>query len=217
MAKWQTPMMQSEMGNRMAAGVPALLATYFAKLPANVHFVNVGARVEGMHQALRGNISYIPQCSPDRFDVLLGSADLLLGLNVGATTVARAMFAGTPTLVLSNRYRIASAEDRTLDAFAADTKSWVLKHLPLYPMRMMPLGFYAFFGPIVEDNSYFNTFEHAELLHEPDVIHKMHELLFNPIARAAMAARRETYLAELDLLSDPTDSIVALSGVTSAV
>ncbi len=200
-AGWQQDKYSDENGDRMAAHVPELLVHYLRQLPPSARFILVGS-VPPVLESLSDRVHVIPACSPNRFNVLLGSVDLVLTLNLGATTLARAVLSDIPGVVLTNRFVVPEKPDidrveAELGGLSEDVRSWLSRTLPTYPFRMWPLGFHSFLDPIVADNPYLSTFAHAELLDEPAVLSALHGVLYDRDVQEGLARNRAAYLKTL--------------------
>lgn len=200
-AGWQQDKYSDDNGDRIAERVPELLVHYLRQTPPTTRFILVG-KVPPALEALGDRAHVIPPCSPSRFNVLLGSVDLVLTLNLGATTLARAVLSDIPGLVLTNRFSISEKPeiDRVeaeLGGMSEEVRSWLTRTLPLYPFRMWPLGFHRFLDPIVADNPYLSTFAHVELLDEPAVLAALDNVLYDREVRDGLAANRAAYLETL--------------------
>lgn len=224
LAKWQMPNLSDENGNACARAVPALIADYLRELPSNVHFVNVGQRVEALETLGAGRVHHLPACAPNRFNVLVGSADLFLGLNIGATTLTRAVMGGVPGLVLVNGRTVASPDDADRVAgelgvgVLTDTvRTWLAAGHPVYPFRMWPLGFHAFLEPLLTGNPYLETFRQVEVLDHRAVIDTLDALLFDRSAIAAIRQAQEAYVAQLDSLPGGAEAVEAAAQTCGAV
>ncbi|MBL8175732.1 MAG: hypothetical protein JNK48_13745 [Bryobacterales bacterium] len=182
-AKWQMPTLSDDNGNRLAEAVPALLAHYLELLPDSVHFVNVGERPAALSQLPQDRLHLIPSCAQTRFNVLLGSVDLFVTLNLGATTLTRAVMTGVQGLVIENSIAGVGPEDLQridgtlrLDDFA---REWLARTMPVYPFRMWPLGFHDFLQPMLTDNPYLDTFARTQLLDGEGIRTMMERMLFD--------------------------------------
>ena len=181
-AKWQMPTLSDDNGNRLADAVPALLAHYLKRLPDSVHFVNVGERPAALSQLPQDRLHLIPSCAQTRFNVLLGSVDLFVTLNLGATTLTRAVMTGVQGLVIENS--IAGVGPRDLEPLDATlplddfTRGWLAKTMPIYPFRMWPLGFHDFLEPMLTDNPYLGTFARVQLLDGSNICTTVERMLF---------------------------------------
>ncbi|MGH3416223.1 MAG: DUF6365 family protein [Actinocrinis sp.] len=201
-AGWQQGKYDDDNGDRIAAKVPELLAHYLAQLPEQAHFVIVGTVPPALRGLPADRVHTIPSCSPSRFNVLLGSVDLVLTLNVGATTLARAVLSDIPGMCLTNSHGADGDEgiaklEGEFGGLSPFVRDWLGETTPMYPFRMWPLGFHTFLDPLVTDNPYMSTIVHAELLDEAAVLSGLNRVLFDAGTRDALAAARAGYLAQL--------------------
>jgi hypothetical protein len=77
--------------------VPRLLSEHLRRADPAATLVHVGPAA--LQLAPDARYVWIPPLSPDNFDRLLGSVDLLLSANISATTNGRAIAAGVSVLV----------------------------------------------------------------------------------------------------------------------
>jgi Family of unknown function (DUF6365) len=217
-AKWQLPQFSDDDGNRIAAATPDLLVQYLKTLPSDVHFVSVGERIPALEQLPAERMHFLPSCAQSRFNVLLGSVDLFLTLNLGATTMTRAVMGGVPSLALSNRHTLLTPE--AAEEHAAGNQdvgpiaaAWLKKNAPIYPFRMWPLGFHKFLDPLLSNNEYTSTFEQVELFEGERVVRTIHDLLFNAGRIEGLLAAQESYVGKLKTL----DTAAAFSAMTETI
>ena len=203
----------SSIGTHVLRGVPRLLAHYLAQLPDTTHFLIIG-EVPPELAALPGSrVHALPPCSPARFTTMLGASDLVLSLNIGATTLGRAVLSDIPAVVLTNGFAVPDAAaigsvEAKLGGLTSGVRSWLGDMLPLHQMRMWPLGFWEFLEPILAGNPYTGAFTDLELLDEPAVVQGLERALYDPATRDRLAAGRAQYLSILDAQVD-TRSVFA--------
>ncbi|MFL6130183.1 MAG: DUF6365 family protein [Mycobacteriales bacterium] len=218
LARWQLPEYNDDNGNRVASLVPDLLVRCLAELPERTHVIQVGDRMSGLELLDPARAHHVPACSPSRFNVLLGSVDLFLGLNVGATTLARAVLAGVSGVVVTNSYALRSPDEA---AAAVETRGgrmddrlagWLRQAMPLYPFRMWPLGFHSFLSPLLADNAYTEAFRQVELVDTAGIVRTVERELYDPAAAEALAAGRRHFRRQLDSLPPTAEVFEKLAG-----
>lgn len=197
----------SSIGTQALRGVPRLLAHYLRQLPETTHFLLVGEAPPELAALPAGRVHALPPCSPARFTTLLGASDLVLSLNIGATTLGRAVLSDLPAVVLTNRFAVPDAPAieaaaAALGGLTGTVRGWLADMLPLHQMRMWPLGFHAFLEPILTGNPYTAAFTDLELLDEPAVVQGIEQALYDAATRDRLAAARARYLAILDTQVD---------------
>jgi hypothetical protein len=203
----------SSIGTHVLRGVPRLLAHYLAQLPDTTHFLIIGEVPPELAALPAGRVHALPPCSPARFTTMLGASDLVLSLNIGATTLGRAVLSDIPAVVLTNGFAVPDAVaigevEAKLGGLTPAVRSWLGDMLPLHQMRMWPLGFWEFLEPILAGNPYTGAFTDLELLDEPAVVQGLERTLYDPATRDRLAAGRAQYLSILDAQVD-TRSVFA--------
>jgi hypothetical protein len=197
----------SSMGTHVLRGVPRLLAHYLGQLPETTHFLLVGDPPPELAALPAERTHALPPCSPARFSTLLGASDLVLSLNVGATTLARAVLSDIPAIALTNSLAVPDAEsigtvEARLGGLTDTVRDWLAGMVPLHQMRMWPLGFYSFLEPLLAANPYTRAFGDLELLDEPAVVAGIERALYDSETRDRLAAGRAEYLTILDTQVD---------------
>lgn len=201
-AEWQHPNYESEgdVARRFAAALPTLIADYVSRLGKDVHLVHIGPSAYNLNESLNGRYHWLPPLPPSEFDPLMSSMDLLLSANVSATTIAKAMVNGIPTLVLQNSIAAANREEAEAAMVRAATPqlaAWLDRSTPIFPFSMWPLGYYHFLAPILKDNPYMASLDVAELLDEQQVEASITSLLFDQSARDSQRNRQAAYLEQV--------------------
>ncbi|QMU73251.1 DUF6365 family protein [Streptacidiphilus sp. P02-A3a] len=193
----------SSIGTQAVSGVPRLLAHYLRQLPETTHFLLVGQAPPELAELPAERTHVMPPCSPARFSTLLGSADLVLSLNIGATTLARAILSDIPGVALTNSFAVPDAAavpqvEARLGGLTDTVRDWLGGIQPLHRMRMWPLGFHDFLEPLLTDNPYADAVTQLELLDEPAVVRGIEQALYDSDTRDRSAAARADYLKILD-------------------
>jgi hypothetical protein len=209
-ASWQQPPLSDEHGERMAKTVPTLLAHYLDQLGPSVHLVHVGPSTYPLREVLGDRYHWLPSLNADQFDLLVGSVDLLMSVNISATTNAKAIASGLPVIVLQNSCRAGTLEELTswLPAPPSpDVAECVRDLVPLYPFSLWPLGFYDFLRPLLLDNNYCDALEIVELLDEQKVVAVCRDLLFSVEVRERLAHKQSEYVRQIARLPTALDAI----------
>jgi hypothetical protein len=197
----------SPIGTHALRGVPKLLAHYLEQLPETTHFLVLGQAPPELAALPADRMHMLPPCSPTRFSTLLGSSDLVLSLNVGATTLARAVLSDIPAIALTNGFAVpdlaAAAEvEAELGGMSDTVRDWLTEMVPLHRMRMWPLGFHSFLDPILSENPYTDAFTDIEMLDERAVLQGIESALYDAPTRHRLSAARAHYLKILDAQVD---------------
>jgi hypothetical protein len=176
------------------AAVPELVSAYLSELGADVHVVHVGPTASALVRHLGNRYHWVRSLTPYRFDLLLGSVDLLLSLNISATTIGKAIASRLPTVVIQN----------TVEGFAQNDAA---AGVPRF--RVWPIGFVDFLAPLLASNPYRDTFVTCELFDRQQVVDTCRSLLFEPANRAALRHRQDGYAKRLQLLPTPAEAMTS--------
>lgn len=212
MAPWQLPDNTADADRRRIAGrVPELLAHYLRQLPADVHFMMVGDTPQALAELPPERTHLLPSCSSARFEVLLGSADLVLSLNASAVTMARAVVSDIPAMLLTNGFQVPDTAgiDKVcarLGGISGHVRRWLADTVPLYPFRMWPLGYHAFMEPLLAGNPYADAISQAELLDEQGVVTGLEAALYDRATRDRFARARADYRQQLTSIPDTCET-----------
>ncbi|HSR68497.1 MAG TPA: DUF6365 family protein [Acidobacteriota bacterium] len=197
-ASWQHSQFTSENCNRIKRWLPELLSQYLSKLGSNVHLVHVGPAALPLE--MNGQYRWVPSCAPDTFNALLSGADLLLGFNVSASTIAKAMVYGLPCMLLINSHLVKGTDDLSQaigGGVSSEMKAWLKKAAPVHPYYMWPVGFFEFIAPLLENNEYCDAIPSFEVLDEERVLEELDKMLFNATAREEQVDRQFHYVERL--------------------
>ncbi len=210
-SRWQLRDMDDDDGNRVARFVPELVSHYLGQLPQQTHFVVAGEPPPGLALP-EERTHFVPPCAPARFNLLVGSVDLFVTLNISATTLVRATLADVPGIVLMNSHSFKTPAERedVLTAVNASrfVRSWAQRLGRIYPFRVWPIGFHELMEPMLRDNEYTTAIAQAELLDEDSCLDLMRCLLFDETTRSELAEARNAYCDRLAALED-TGSLFA--------
>jgi hypothetical protein len=213
-ASWQTAKAQPDgQGRAAAAALPPLLLDALATLDPRVRVVHVGPEAFGP-SALADRYRWLAPQPAARFLEILAAGDLLLSLNLSATTIGAAVASQLPVVVGTSSLR------GTPEEVAAALPSppspalleWLRLQSPRTPFRVWPLGLHDFLGPIFADNPYTSTFDVVELFHLPGVRDACARLLFDPAAADSQRARQAAYAERVRTLPSPVEAFDRASG-----
>jgi len=194
-------------GNRLAARIPELLDYYLSTLDPRVHVLHIGPR-RIRAAALDRRYHWFPQVNSDRFNLLLGSADVVLSLNISATTIATAIASGVPVVVLQNSLEGGVELADSLSSCSEFVHAWLACAAPLYKFRMWPLGFYAFLDPLIDGSQYVKALRMVEILDEPGVREQITRLLELDSDRHALIQAQADYVRLVQTLPSGGDAVL---------
>ncbi|HEY8473289.1 MAG TPA: DUF6365 family protein [Natronosporangium sp.] len=183
--------------------LPGIVHSHLAALRRPLRVVHVGPRRWRFRTAEQIDYQHFRRLPYPMFHARLAAADLFLTTNLLSATLARAVLAGVPALVLEN--------DRELAQPAAP--DWLVATAPrlrtAYPFRVAPLGWHDLLAPLLADNPYRDCFATAGILDRTEVVRQLTGLLDDPPTRAGVRQRQFDYRARLSELGSPVDAIRA--------
>jgi hypothetical protein len=207
-ALWQHPSAQLDPAWRgLAAALPPLVLGYLAALGPRVRVLHVGPRPLA---GVAGTATWHkPRLPPAEFARCVAAADLVLGFNLAASTIATAIAAGTPVVV-----GVCSHAAPPPDP--APVVRAFLARAPLYRFRVWPIGLFAMLEPALAGNPYLDALEVVELLEPRRFALTVGELLFVPGRAAALRARQDTYRRRVAALPGGAERLRLLLAATGA-
>lgn len=211
-ANWQQTTYDDADGDRCALTFPGLLARYLSELRSSYRLIHVGPAPLTPLQCLGERYRWLPPFS-DKFDLLLGSADLLLSANISATTVSKAISSRIPVLVLGNSCHATSAQqaiDWLGERATSGVVEWLRTAAPIFPFALWPIGFHQFVVPLLANNDYMRAIKHAEWLDAPTVMSALDNLLFSSSARVELQHRQEEYACRVRMLPTAVQAFEAV-------
>lgn len=213
-AQWQYLRAGSDSAKRLAKALPTLLANYVLLAGPNVHLVHVGPERYPLASVLEERYHWVAPLPEEQYNILVASVDLLVTANVAATTIARAMVAEVPVVVLENSMRgetLEEVEGATKRPLAEVVRTWLAGVLPLFPFSMWPVGYRQFLAPLLEANSYCHAIERVELLDVDRVVSAIQGLTDERgTERSDHLHRQAAFLAAVRALPSPAETIHGL-------
>lgn len=212
-AQWQQSGFREPEGNTHVTAIPRLIEQHVAALGPRVHLVHVGPARLPLLSLLGERYRFFPHQTPAEFSETLGSADLLLSLNVMATTNVRAIVSDLPVLLVRNSHRLTRKAPLPpgVEPTAALVR-WLKGALPLYPFHVWPIGMWSYLSPTLADNAYVDAMQTVELLDEPGFHAAATSLLDDPAARARLVARQRAYVAQVRALPGAAEVVTRALG-----
>ena len=154
----------------------------------------------------KGNFIHKSQLMPEVFDKYLLATDLFISRNYVATSLARAVLSGIPSVNFENSLYF--SEKKPFDAkklpfeltpFAAQELEKLERS---YPYRMFPVGWFKFLAPVLKKNPYLKTFIRLEQFNVNDALEKMQEALESKNAKERLLQNVAQYKELLNKLPD---------------
>jgi hypothetical protein len=197
-SNWQHSLFSNENANRLAQFLPSLLGIYLNELGPRIHFIHVGPFAYPSRVAARYH--WLPPLPPDRFNMLLGSVDLLVTANASSTTIAKALVSGVPSVVLMNSRSLSSLDElrqQTGSDVPAGIAGWLRDAAPIFPFSMWPLGYYEFLKPLLSKNEYCEVVPLLEILEQDSTLDSVNALVFDSPRRRLHIDRQLEYVKGL--------------------
>jgi hypothetical protein len=200
-AEWQHAPFKTEESNQLRDRFPNLLSSYFQQLGSQVILVHVGPAP--LDLAIKHHYRWIPPLSPQQFDLLLASTDLLLTANVSSTTISKALVSGIPVVNLVNSFKAAEFVDTTsahAKNLSPEFTNWVKEPIALHPFFMWPIGYHSFLNPLLENNPYTNAVQMLEITSVETVIKTIQCLLMENDYKQKVLEKQFSYVKEVESL-----------------
>lgn len=178
-ATWQHGANQTDPAlAQLADALPTWILPLLAGVDARVHVVHVGPRRFTHAWAFTAPYRYLGQVPPHRFEAIVAAADLVLGFNAVATSLATAIAVRTPVVLGHTRAHLDALPDveRALGAHLSPAlRDALAANLPLAPIHAWPLRLGAVIEPALADNPLVAAVERVDL--------------FDPVAYTAACSR----------------------------
>jgi hypothetical protein len=184
-------------------GLPRVIHSHLAALDRPLRVVHVGPRRWRFPVADQIDYQHFSRLPYPMFRDRLASAELFLTTNLLSVTLAQAVLAGTPALVLHNHAMIGPR----------DIPGWVSAAAPLlriaYPFRVAPLGWHELLEPLLAGNPYQNCFAAEEIFDRTAVLRALTELLDDGPVRSRFRRNQQHYHDRLAGLPPAGEALAA--------
>ncbi len=212
-ATWQSPEIHVDPAlARLAAALPGLILPRLARLGPRVHVVHVGPSA---FPGAAARYRFLSQVPPRRFEQLVGAADLVIGFNSSATSIATAIAARTPMLIGTTTLRagaMAEVEQVLGDRLTPAVRSLIADNLPLAPIHAWPLRLDAVLAPLRANNPLEDAIARADVFDEEAWIVRCRELLFDAAIADALRDRQDAYARRVRALPAGHEQLRSLLG-----
>lgn len=200
-AEWQHANYPSAAATRLQAAVPRVLGSCIDRLGPAVHLVHVGPVAWSPSPCEK--YLWLPPTPPDRFNVLLSAADLVLTLNVSSTTIGRAIAARVPVASLVN-----SLTARTPKGLpCAGLEGTVAEATPTFAFDLWPLGYHDFLRPVWKGNPLCEVLPRLEVFSIDETLASLDSMLFSRETRSAAINAEAAYARSVRSLRPAPDTI----------
>ncbi len=188
---------------QLVDALPRLVHSHLAATGRALRVVHVGPRPWRFPPADQIEYRHFGRLPYPMFHERLAAADLFLTTNVLSATLAQAVLAGVPSLVLHNHQELGRP----------DLPGWVAAAAPLlrtaYPFHVAPLGWHDLLEPLLRGNPYRDCFVSAGIFDRPGVLRALAGLLDDRPARARLRQRQRDYRDRLSGLPPVGDVLRA--------
>ena len=191
----------------LAAALPALILPRLDRLGPSVHIAHVGPHPFADAVAHATRYRYLAQLAPRRFERLIAAADLVIGFNMIASSIATAIAARTPVLVGTSE--IAATTTEGLDVPVA-VRAALDANLPLTPILAWPLRLDTVLGPTLSANPLLDAIRRVEVFDEAAYVRGCRELLFDSVSADAHRHRQDGYARRVAALPAGHERLIAL-------
>jgi hypothetical protein len=183
--------------------LPRLIHSHLAALGRPLRVVHVGPRQWRFPLADHIDYRHFSKLPYQMFHEKLAAANLFVTANVLSVTLAQAVLAGVPALVLENHQTFGPAE----------LPDWAGATAPLlhsaYPFRVAPLGWHDFLEPLLAGNPYADCFATAGILDRQAVLAALTGLLDDEAGRSQLAEHQRAFRDALAGLPPVGEALVA--------
>jgi hypothetical protein len=183
--------------------LPRLIHSHLAALGRPLRVVHVGPRQWRFPLADQIDYRHFSKLPYQMFHEKLAAANLFVTTNVLSVTLAQAVLAGVPALVLENHQTFGPAE----------LPEWAGATAPLlrsaYPFRVAPLGWHDFLEPLLAGNPYADCFATAGILDRQGVLAALTGLLDDESRRSQLAEHQQGYREALAGLAPVGEALAA--------
>jgi hypothetical protein len=183
--------------------LPRLIHSHLAALGRPLRVVHVGPRQWRFPLADHINYRHFSKLPYQMFHEKLAAANLFVTANVLSVTLAQAVLAGVPALVLENHQTFGPSE----------LPDWAGATAPLlhsaYPFRVAPLGWHDFLEPLLAGNPYADCFATAGILDRQGVLAALTGLLDDETSRSQLEEHQQGFRDALAGLTPVGEALAA--------
>jgi len=200
---------------RLAAALPALILPRLDQLGPRVHVVHVGPVAFAGAEQLAPRYRFLSQVAPRRFEQLVAAADLVIGFNSIATSLATAIAVRTPILVGTTTLRadtMLEVEHALGARLTPAVRAAIAPNLPVAPILAWPLRLGAVLSPMLADNPLVGAIGRVDPFEEAAYLDACRELLFDAAAADAARQRQDDYHRRVLALPAGHEQLLSLAG-----
>jgi hypothetical protein len=184
--------------------LPRIVHSHLAALGRRLRVVHVGPRRWRFPVADQIEYRHFSRLPYPMFHARLAGADLFLTTNALSATLAQAVLAGVPALLLDNHQSLAGPA----------VPAWLAGTAPLlrtaHPFRVAPLGWHDLLEPLLAGNPYRDCFATAGIFDRPAVLRQLAGLLDDRRERSRLWQRQRELRDRLAELAPPVETLRAV-------
>jgi hypothetical protein len=169
--------------------IPKIIMNYFTMLEGKITIIHVGPADWGQEISLTKNINYhyFNDLKSEEFDNFLSASDVFLTTNIISSTLAKAVYASVPSIVLQNSKLV---KFNNLSSALLKMPLWyqeMAENVKIaYPFRLFPFGWFNFLKAVLNNNPYNDTIVQTCIFQEKKTVNLLQTYLFNKKDRAEL-------------------------------
>ncbi|AEY67253.1 DUF6365 family protein [Clostridium sp. BNL1100] len=195
---------------------PKMIMHYLAELDEKVTIIHVGPKSWEQESDNKKHIKYFHfnHINPQDFDKYLGASDLFLTTNIISSTLAKAVYASVPSIVLQNDKLVnfSRISEQLLkmpgwyQEMANDVKV-------AYPYRLFPFGWFNFLTSVLENNEYVDTFISTSIFQKGKTLNALRTYISDKDSRISLQHKQNMYINKILQLPSSADVIDSLENL----
>lgn len=211
-AKWQHPLPENKVRYQAYEIVCNLLNRFLSHIN-ECTIIHIGPdRISQLQ--LHKNYCYIEPCQPELYQKIVACSDLLLSLNITATTVTHALFNNIPILTLyssNGNYskdlnNVSKSNNKLVDEISTED---LLSKLN-FKYFMWPIGYFQFLSPVLENNDYFRVVNAVDIKNREQVLEFLIRISTDSSFKEDILSKQKVYTSNVFLLPSPSDALESL-------
>ena len=197
---------------QLIEAMPHLIHSHLAALGRPLRLVHVGPRTWDFPIAEDIEYRHFDRLPQPMFHEQLAAADLFVTANVASVTLAQAVLAGVPSLLLQN-HRVLDVGRLTAQGCAP---AWLRAAAPgltmAAPFRVFPWGWHDLLGPVLSANPYTGCFRTVGVFERGAVLRELTTLLDDAPSRTALHEAQLSYRDRLSAVAAPAEAFASVVG-----
>lgn len=210
-SKWEyVNVVKSAALAQLVEAMPAIIHSHLAALGRPLRVVHVGPVSWQFPIAEHLEYRHFDRLPQPMFHEQLAAADLFVTANVASVTLAQAVLAGVPSLLLQN-HRVLDVGRLTAQGCAP---AWLRAAAPgltmAAPFRVFPWGWHDLLGPVLSANPYTGCFRTVGVFERGAVLRELTTLLDDAPSRTALHEAQLSYRDRLSAVAAPAEAFASV-------